>query len=325
MDKMLKIDRTDRKVLFELDKNARQPYRELAKKVGASEDMVRYRVKRLVDNDVIQVFNTVLQSAKLGFAYHKLWLKLHNVNERRVGRIINYLVYHSSVVWVSRMYGAFDIGVTVKVHRIHELGMLMEDLLAQFSANINNRVFAVNLIGEYLTRDYFVRDCRRKPKVSSYSVYLDPVKLTDTEEQILHELAKNARTSATEIAEVCSVSTDTVLSKIRRLEKEGVISRYNLVLNHEALGRLFYKVMINANHISPERQQEFLDHCRRKANIAFMVNTLGQWDYEFDVEVATVAEHRELMMDLTKNFSDVIRDYQSVSISKIHKYNLFPQ
>ena len=52
----LKLDVKDRKILYELDKNSRQSYSSLAKKVGLSQEAVRYMVNKLIENKVILKF-----------------------------------------------------------------------------------------------------------------------------------------------------------------------------------------------------------------------------------------------------------------------------
>lgn len=46
---------------------------------------------------------------------------------------------------------------------------------------------------------------------------------------------------------------------------------------------------------------------------------------ELDIEVKNVMEFRKIMMDLTTKFSDIIKDYSTLIIYKIYKYNLFPR
>ena len=47
MEKTAKLDLKDRKILRELDMNARIPMNELAKKVGLSRQVVQYRIQRM--------------------------------------------------------------------------------------------------------------------------------------------------------------------------------------------------------------------------------------------------------------------------------------
>ena len=62
-----KIDLKDRKILFELDKNARISYAQIGKKVGLSTEVVHYRIKRFEEKGIItnfsdNVINTILDA-----------------------------------------------------------------------------------------------------------------------------------------------------------------------------------------------------------------------------------------------------------------------
>ena len=46
---MIKLDLKDRKILYNLDINSRQTFKELARKVGLSKDSVKYRIDKLVE------------------------------------------------------------------------------------------------------------------------------------------------------------------------------------------------------------------------------------------------------------------------------------
>lgn len=58
--------------------------------------------------------------------------------------------------------------------------------------------------------------------------------------------------------------------------------------------------------------------------MVYFIKALGEWDYELNVEVENLDKYRELMMDLTREFSDIIRDYQSFPVSRVFKLTLSP-
>ncbi|MCB0345932.1 MAG: winged helix-turn-helix transcriptional regulator, partial [Bdellovibrionales bacterium] len=166
MDKAVKIEKRDRRLLFELDRNARASYVDLAERTGLSVDVVRYRTMRLKELGAIKVFTLIPNTAMLGFAFYKIFLKLHNARESDIQQMISYLTKHEAVCWVARTYGRFDLGVTVKVREIFDMGKLLDSIMYRYSSFVRDRVFEVNLVGEYLTRDYFIRNTRRKPRGS---------------------------------------------------------------------------------------------------------------------------------------------------------------
>jgi len=60
--------------------------------------------------------------------------------------------------------------------------------------------------------------------------------IDETDERILKHLLVDARQSARQLALKLGMSTVTVLSRIKKLEKEKVIHRYSAIIDHEKIG-----------------------------------------------------------------------------------------
>ena len=60
--------------------------------------------------------------------------------------------------------------------------------------------------------------------------------LDKTDEKILKNLMVDARLSARQMALKLGISTVTVLSRIKKLEKENIIQGYTAIVDHEKLG-----------------------------------------------------------------------------------------
>ena len=58
----------------------------------------------------------------------------------------------------------------------------------------------------------------------------------ETDEKILKNLLVDARLSARQLALKLGMSTVTILSRIKKLEKEKIIQGYTVILDHEKLG-----------------------------------------------------------------------------------------
>jgi len=324
---MSKLDSTDRRLIYELDRNCRLPFSKLGSTLKISQEAARYRLQRLVHAEVINKFCTVVDAAKLGFAYYKVFLKLHNVSEGIIQKIIGFLAEQASVAWVVQTDGSYDIGFAAKAANIHDvlaLSQVIDDLVTSFNCYVKKRVFCVNIAGDYLTRDYLVGRQRKSERQGFYSVLSEPVEIDALNLQIVKLLAIDARKSAVELARELPIESDAVLQRIRKLEQLKVITRYNLVLNHYLFEHVHFKVFIYLNRVSPERLQDFIAYCKTKPNVIFVVKTLGEWDCELDLEVDNLRHYKRVMMELTSEFADIITDYDGLVIEKIHKYNLFP-
>lgn len=62
------------------------------------------------------------------------------------------------------------------------------------------------------------------------------MKLDDTDKKIIGYLISDARLSARQIALKIEMSTVTVLSRIKKLEAEKIITGYSVLIDHEKLG-----------------------------------------------------------------------------------------
>lgn len=318
-----KVDLKDRKILYELDKNSRQSYSQLAKKVGLSQESIRYRVNRLIQNKVIFKFFTKIDVSKLGLTFYKVLIKFHNINEQKKEEIINYLVKQPIVNWAVATDGPYDISFVILVKNLLKSKQFLSNFYQIYGKYITKKEFSVNLIGEYLTRDYLINKERIIKEEKSYTSESEKIEIDKTNLKIISFLTENSRTSAVDIAAELKISSDSVLQRIKKLEKEKIITGYNLVLNQEVLNQIQYKVFIYLNDISKENQ--LYSYCRSIPRIIYIINSFGEWDMELDIEVKNVKEFRKIMMDLTSKFFDIIKDYSFLEIYKIYKYNLFPK
>ncbi|MFK0162734.1 Lrp/AsnC family transcriptional regulator [Rhizobium sp. NPDC090279] len=60
--------------------------------------------------------------------------------------------------------------------------------------------------------------------------------LNDTDQRMLEALARNARISLKELAEVAGLSSPSAAERLRRLEERGVISAFTIDIAPEAIG-----------------------------------------------------------------------------------------
>ena len=76
----IKLDKKDRQILYQLDLNARQNNTKIAKIVSLSKDAVGYRIKRLEHLGIIRGYNSVIDSAKLGYLWYRIFFNLMDMN-----------------------------------------------------------------------------------------------------------------------------------------------------------------------------------------------------------------------------------------------------
>jgi len=55
-----------------------------------------------------------------------------------------------------------------------------------------------------------------------------------------------------------------------------------------------------------------------------VINTLGNWDLEFDLEIQSVNEFNEIITQIRTKFEDLILGYNTLIKYEEHSYNYFP-
>src|SRR3989338_3581771 len=78
--KQIKLDAKDRKILLELDTDATQSLKAIAKKLHTSKEVVSYRIKQMEKEGIISNYIAVLHFAKLGLTYYRLYLKYSHIS-----------------------------------------------------------------------------------------------------------------------------------------------------------------------------------------------------------------------------------------------------
>lgn len=75
------LDEKDRKILAELDKNARTTDSEIAKRIRLSKQVVHYRIKNLMQREIVTSFYTAVDVGKLGYDSYYVYLQLAQISE----------------------------------------------------------------------------------------------------------------------------------------------------------------------------------------------------------------------------------------------------
>ena len=119
---VIQLDSKDRKILNILQGNSRASYTYIASELGVSEATVRYRVKNLIDNGVINKFTVLLDPKKIGFSTSGiLMVKVTPDHFEKASEHISDLTetYH-----VFQSTGEYDIIAVVHAHDLEHLSDL---------------------------------------------------------------------------------------------------------------------------------------------------------------------------------------------------------
>ncbi len=306
------LDKIDKTILFELDKNARIPETKLAKIVNRSKESVRYRIKQLQDKDIIQGFTIWIDPARLGYNSAKLYLTLANKPVQKKA-FIDYVKKDKRLFWLGIAEGAWNAGLTFFVKSNAEFFQLKNELLSQFKDLIlDSRV--ASLVGVYVhEKTFLVPD-----NAHWLSLFLiqEHYELDSIERKMLHLLFLDARKSIVDIARTCNVSVDMIRHRLNRLEEHKLLVHYTARINYAALGYEFYKTFLYFHNLTRADEQKLMEYARHHPNIIHLIKQISSWDIELEIMCHNYQEYNRILAGLTQEFSAVINKVETAILSE---------
>ena len=302
----IKLDKTDRRILEELDKNCRIPSTKLAKKVMKSRQAVEYRINRLVKRGIITSFNAAINPHKMGYKIYKIYLKLRNIPEEK-DRLFSYLKSSGIVYWMGECSGKWDLIFALFAKSDYEFFALKNDLISEFNKIMIEEEGGILIDVKQYPKMYFT-DSISPPTMFAGEVVQNKIDRLDY--SILSEIVNNARIPLTELAKKVKSTPIIVLRRMKKMEKKGIIIQYRIGVNLNKLGLELYKAIIKLDRYSKEDEKRLLGYLSRLPNIQYFIRNI--WQVEPEIIVNNYQEYYEIIENLKKEFPFVIRTVDSV-------------
>lgn len=320
---MVNLDLKDKKILYELDINSRQSFNEIAKKVGLSKDSIIYRINKLKDEGIIKQFHTILDIGKLGLISFRLYLKLQNTTPHQEMEIIEFLKKQRIVTWLVSIDGEYDLGMAVYAKSIKEMNEFWKELLKRYINFIAKKWLTIFTRVSYFPRAYLLG---KKQNFEEYVFITEPeaIGLDQKDIELLKFLAPDSRISVLDLSQKLQITPKTVASRIKELEKRKVIIGYRTMFDLEKLGYQYFKLHINLYNTTEEKISLFRKYVKYHPNIIYDNEVLGGDDLEIEIQVVTLQEFREIIDEIKKQFSEIIKEYKHMTSYREHKYLFFP-
>ena len=321
------LDLKDRKILYELDLNARQSDSEIAKKVGLTRDSVRYRINKLVENGYINYFMTLLNSMKLGYDWYRTFFKFQNLTIEKEKEIIDYLKKRAS--WISKVEGIWDLNTGIFVKNVYEYRDLINEFLLKYSSFIERYDVSIVTREWSYHRDYLLN---KKQKTSKPILMgFDPQKqyrieiIDETDYKILKTILKNARMKTIDIARDIKTTEMVVRYRLKNLIKNGIIIGFKPFLNVHKLGYTYFKLHLTLQNLTPEKKKSIVNYIHQHPNTVHMTELVGGADLEAEFQVKTNEDFYAHVQELRLKFGDIIRDYEFMQYTQEYKFTYLPE
>ncbi len=301
-----KLDKADRTILAELDKNCRIPSTVLSRKANKSRQAVDYRINHLIKEGIITGFQASFNPHKMGYKIYKIYLKLKNVPAEKQ-RLFTYLKTSGRVYWMGECSGTWDLIFGIFAKNDYEFFEVKSDIISEFNLII------VEEEGQMLL------DVRQFPKMYFTGRGADPAmfagelvgnKLDELDSTILEELVNNGRISLVDLAGRVKSTIMIVKGRMKKMEQKGIIIQYRIGIDLNKLGLELYKAIIKLDRYTKEDEKRLYAYISKLPNIQYYIRNL--WSLELELIAGNFQEYYVIIEDLKKEFPQVIRTVDSV-------------
>jgi Lrp/AsnC family transcriptional regulator len=318
------IDLKDRRILAELDKDARQPYSRIAKKVGLSQQVVSYRVQRLRDNGVLTGLVTFINLERLGYRTFNICLEFKHMTTDHKNNLIEQVRKIPHVQWLASTIGAYNLVIGVNSADMLQFQHIFNTITKIFEHEIVNDGMFICLDAHQMP--YPLLDRKREISEDGTKVGVGEVaKLQRLDYSILQELAQDCRVTNNELARKLKTDIRTVSLHVDNLHRDNIISAFKPLIDMTKLGYQWHLVLFKLKYVDPVTTRQFTSFLKSLPETFFVVNGVGNWNMQVEFYCKDDAEYGDVMTRIfPERFHGIIKSKHELRIMKEHKCNWYP-
>lgn len=131
-------------------------------------------------------------------------------------------------------------------------------------------------------------------------------KLDLKDRKILYELDINSRQSFHQIAKKAGLSKDSIIYRINKFKKSGLIKRFHTVIDVGKLGFISFRLYLKLRNINPKKEKQIIDFLKKQDIVTWLVSIDGDYDIGAWILTKTISEMNGLWKNLLRKYSNYI-------------------
>lgn len=322
LDKKMNLDLFDKRILFELEKDSSQPVSAIAKKIKRSKEFVNFRIHRLEKENIILGYSAIVDMSKLRYFTFRIYLKWQNMTAEQKKKFYDEVKVKENVWTTTVLHGKWDFAFFVGVKSIEKFHQIWNEIQLSYKGKIAESKIAIYAPVHNFNKRFFV-DFREKTEVIE-RVYGKgpPAEFDELDEKIIQLYSSNVREPFTKIAKELEVTSETVRKRIIQLRKKEIIVGHKINPNLQKMGYQGYRVDFLLNSV--RRSKELFEYIKQHKYFYQINKSIGGADFETEVVVKDLNHLLEILEEIVKIFSDVIKGYEYFGYTEFPTLSIVP-
>lgn len=318
----MNLSKKDLKLIYELDSNYRKSYSSIGRNVRMSQQMVSYKVKSLLREGIIIENSPLIEYSRFGYLNFRVYFRVNYSDKERFEEMLARIKKNPNIVMIVDCEGIYDMVLVFASKNPSSFNKSLRELISENPGILKSFMILTTVVEHYFPKNYLTNSPSHEDIVIGGDREI--VEIDDIDKKILKALIDGQK-SVVEIARYLKVTPKTVMSRMRKMEKKGIIKGYRLRMDSQKMGFVSKKILIKYHNISVEREDELRRFCIRNPNIINFIKTFGEWDLELNVHTRTGEEFRKLYMEVRERFEDIIHDIYNFNFFSVQKRRTIPE
>lgn len=314
--KHLIITEKDVLILKKLLEDGRKSSASISKEIDLGREIVNYRIKRLIKENLIVKFVPKLNETAMNYQEYIILLKLNLDDDVSKENFIRNSIGNKYLVWVVKSKSGWDLIVRLFAQSIEEFKLKLSEILENFSDVLAKYYTIISSDEikesekEILQKKLFEEEIVKK----DFRIVKNRVlpQIDDKDKEILHILEEDARTQYKDIAQKLKISSDTVKYRIDKMKSQGVIEYFKPILNFNKLGFFHYAGILKFQYMDREDEEKLSKLLKRKDEIIRAIKNLNSEEFFLD-----------LAFNKEKDVGDFKGEFERIFGKKLESFEMF--
>lgn len=317
-DKLSILSPKDILILRKLLEDGRQSSASISKEIDLGREIVNYRIKRLIKENLIVKFIPKINEQALNYKEYIIFLKLNLDDEISKEKFVKEHIGNKYLIWIVKSNSGWDLIVRLYAQSLDEFKLKLNEILEDYSTVLASyyTIISTDEIKENEKETLLEKVFNEKTTKKDFKIIKKTPKilLDQKDKEIIKLLEENARVQYKEIGDKLEISSDTVKYRIDKLKSQGVIENFAPVINFNKIGYIQYAAIIKFNYLIKEEEEKVNDILIKSKYILKAIKSLNSEEYFLTLIFDENKEKEEFEKELNKKFENKI---QSIEMFKI--------
>ncbi len=315
----------EKKILKELDIDARRGASCIGNKVKMSKQVVGYHIDRMIEKGFIKEFITYIDTNRLGYTFYNIVIKLKYTTKEDRENIVKKLKMVSNVVWISSLIGEWQMIVSILAKDVGEFSLYLEQVLDSLKGKMLDYNFFIVLSASQLGYKKIHSEDKDGHNTNHSKISEEGLmNLSSNDLKVLKILANNARMSIVNISKKTKLTIEKVRYSLKKLEREKVVQGHKPLVDVSKLGYLWHIMFLRLKYSTPEKKEKMIKFLEGMHEACYVVRCVGNCNLMIDFHTKTLEELAKVKDIVSKKFSGMIAEEKTVQVVEEHKCTYFP-